>query len=268
MQFNSYEFILFFMPVVVILYFLANKIKPNVGKLVLIVASIVFYSLGRINMLIYFGISILINYGSAIAVRKLKKKNKMLMALPLIVNVGLLLYFKYSNFVITNINTFFGTELELQEIILPLGISFYTFQQIAYIVATQQGALGKNSFIDYLTYILYFPKLIMGPIIDPVDFISQINQNSRKKVDITNISTGIKIFSLGLIKKVLLADTFAKAVSWANANYDATTAMDCILLMLFYTFEIYFDFSGYSDMAVGVSSMLICHMLVLCRLKL
>ena len=256
MQFNSYEFILFFMPVVVILYFLANKIKPNVGKLVLIVASIVFYSLGRINMLIYLGISILINYGSAIAVRKLKMKNKMLMALPLIVNVGLLLYFKYSNFVITNINTFFGTELELQEIILPLGISFYTFQQIAYIVATQQGALGKNSFIDYLTYILYFPKLIMGPIIDPVDFISQINQNSRKKVDITNISTGIKIFSLGLIKKVLLADTFAKAVSWANANYAATTAMDCILLMLFYTFEIYFDFSGYSDMAVGVSSML------------
>lgn len=256
MQFNSYGFILYFLPITVLLYFLTNKIKPFLGKLVIIGASIIFYSMGRTNMLIYLGISMLINYGSALVIRKFKIKNKVWMALPIIVNVGLLLYYKYLNFAIININTIFNQELKLQEIILPLGISFYTFQQIAYIVATERGELENNNIFDYLAYILYFPKLIMGPIVDPVDFISQINQNDRKKPDITNIVTGIKIFSLGLIKKVLLADTFAKAVSWAYANIDKTTAMDCILLILFYTFEIYFDFSGYSDMAVGVSSML------------
>ncbi len=256
MQFNSYEFIFFFLPITVLLYFLANRIKPIVGKLVIIVSSIVFYSYGRINMLIYLGISVLINFCFALLIRRFKIKNRVIMALPIIVNVGLLLYFKYLNFAITNINTIFGKDIGLRNIILPLGISFYTFQQVAYIVATERGELENNNIIDYLAYILYFPKLIMGPIIDPVDFISQINRDDRKKPDIINITTGIKIFSLGLIKKVLLADTFAKAVSWTYTNIDATTAMDCILLILFYTFEIYFDFSGYSDMAVGVSSML------------
>lgn len=256
MQFNSYEFILYFLPITVLLYFVANKINPIIGKIVIVVASVIFYSTGRINMLGYLGISMLINYGSALAIRKFKIKTKFLMALPIIVNVGLLLYFKYMNFAITNVNIFLGKEIELKEIILPLGISFYTFQQIAYIVATDQGNLENNNIIDYVAYILYFPKLVMGPIIDPVDYISQINQVERKKADVTNITIGIKLFSLGLIKKVLLADTFAKAVSWAYTNIDATTAMDCILLILFYTFEIYFDFSGYSDMAVGVSSML------------
>ena len=255
MQFNSYEFILYFLPITLLFYFIGNKINPVIGKLIIVFASIVFYAMGRTNMLIYLGISILINYGSALVIRQFKIKNKILMALPIIVNVGLLLYFKYLNFAITNINTFFGKEFELQEIILPLGISFYTFQQIAYIVATERGELENNNIIDYLAYILYFPKLVMGPIIDPVDYISQLNQEGRKKANITNITIGIKIFSLGLIKKVLLADTFAKAVSWTYSNIDATTAMDCILMILFYTFEIYFDFSGYSDMAVGVSSM-------------
>jgi len=255
MQFNSYVFILLFLPITVFLYFLANKFKPIVGKFVIVIASIVFYAMGRTNMLFYIGLSMLINYGLALAIKKCKFK-KIMLALPIIVNIGLLLYFKYLNFAITNINTFFGKEFQLQEIILPLGISFYTFQQIAYIIATERGELKNNNIIDYLAYILYFPKLVMGPLIDPVDFISQLNQDERRKADMTNIATGIKIFSLGLIKKVLLADTFAMAVSWAYTNIDVVTSMDCILLVLFYTFEIYFDFSGYSDMAVGVSSMI------------
>lgn len=256
MQFNSYEFILYFMPVTVLLYFLANRIKPVAGKMVIIVASIIFYSMGRPNMLIYLGVSVLINYGSALVIKRLSIKNRLVLALPVAVNVGLLLYFKYLNFAITNLNSLFGKDIVIQNIILPLGISFYTFQQIAYIVASEQGKLENNNLIDYLAYILYFPKLVMGPIIDPVDFIDQINQNDRKKADITSIATGVKIFSFGLIKKVLLADTFAQAVSWCYANLESATAMDCILLVLFYTFEIYFDFSGYSDMAVGISSML------------
>lgn len=255
MQFNNYEFILFFLPITVLLYFIFNKIRPVFGKLVIIVASIVFYSMGRTNMLIYLGISILINYISALLISKYNVRNRLAMALPIVINVGLLLYFKYLNFAITNINALFDCNFALQSIILPLGISFYTFQQIAYIVAVERKELDNCDLIDYLFFILYFPKLIMGPMADPVDFIGQINQNDRKKANITNITTGIQIFSLGLIKKALLADTFAKAVSWTYSNLDAATSVDCILLVLFYTFEIYFDFSGYSDMAVGVSSM-------------
>ncbi len=259
MQFNSYVFILAFLPISVLLYYVTSRIKPVFGKLVIILASIVFYSMGRPHMLIYLSISILINYVAAIVISKTnqnRRSNRIVLCLPIIVNVGLLLYFKYLNFAIVNFNAFFNCSLENQEIILPLGISFYTFQQIAYIVATERKELENNNVIDYLTYILYFPKLIMGPIVDPVDFISQLNQDARKKVDADKIAAGIYIFSLGLIKKVLLADTFAKAVSWIYTNIDTVTSLDCLLLILFYTFEIYFDFSGYSDMAVGVSSML------------
>ena len=256
MQFNSYDFIFFFLPLTVLFYFAANRIRPVLGKLVLIIAGIVFYALGRPEMLVCLGISMAVTYGSVLLIRKSGISSRLLRALPVAVNVGLLLYFKYLNFAITNFNTFSGKELPLQEIILPLGISFYTFQQIAYIAAAEQGRLPDISLIDYLVYVLYFPKLVMGPLADPVDFISQLNQKQRKKPDPAGIAAGIKIFSLGLIKKALLADTFARAVSWAYSELEAATAMDCVLLMLFYTFELYFDFSGYSDMAVGVSSML------------
>ena len=256
MQFNSYSFILLFLPIIVLLYFGANKIRYDLGKIVIIAASIIFYAYGRVNMLLYLGISMLINYVSAHLIRKFSIKKRLMMAIPVAVNVGLLLYFKYLNFAVTNVGLLLGREFALREIILPLGISFYTFQQIAYIVATERGELADNSLIDYLTYILYFPKLVMGPIIDPVDFITQINQKERKRIDIDKAAAGVKIFSLGLIKKVLIADTFTKGVSWVYGNLESATAMDCMLLVLFYTFEIYFDFSGYSDMAVGISSIL------------
>ena len=256
MQFNSYDFIFFFLSLTVLFYFAANRIRPVLGKLVLINAGIVFYALGRPEMLVCLGISMAVTYGSVLLIGKSGISSRLLRALPVAVNVGLLLYFKYLNFAITNFNTFSGKELPLQEIILPLGISFYTFQQIAYIAAAEQGRLPDISLIDYLVYILYFPKLVMGPLADPADFISQLGQQQRKKPDPAGIAAGIKIFSLGLIKKALLADTFARAVSWTYSELEAATAMDCVLLMLFYTFELYFDFSGYSDMAVGVSSML------------
>ena len=256
MQFNSYEFILLFLPLTVLLYFLANKYKPVLGKIVIILSSIIFYSVGRANMLFFLGISILINYGCILCARRFAIKSRYIFFLPVIVNIGFLLYFKYSNFAISNLNLFLGTNYQLMNISLPLGISFYTFQQIAYVVEIENGELKNNSFVDYLVYILFFPKLIMGPIIDPVDFLSQINEDARKKFDVTSLAVGIKLFSWGLIKKVILADTFSKAVSWIYDNLDSVTPTDCVLLILFYTFEIYYDFSGYSDMAIGISSML------------
>ena len=123
-------------------------------------------------------------------------------------------------------------------------------------MAVYNKEIEKISVLDYLAYILYFPKILMGPLMDPVDFSSQINDQSLKRVDWDNIACGVKIFSLGLFKKVMLADVFAKGVSWGFSNFDSATSMDWILVTLFYTFEIYFDFSGYSDMAVGASQML------------
>lgn len=166
-----------------------------------------------------------------------------------------MLYFKYFNFFITNINTLFSKEFSLREIVLPLGISFYTFQQIMYVVNIFNKKISSD-LLDYLVYILYFPKILMGPLNEPKEFIDQLNDNDLKHVNWDNIACGIKTFSFGLFKKVLLADTFALAVNWGYSNFETATSMDWILVMLFYTFEIYFDFSGYTDMAVGISSML------------
>ena len=238
MQFNSYYFILFFLPLTIILYFFLNRINYAFGKILIIFASILFYSWGRANMLVYLGVSISINYLFAFIIRRFHIRRKGVMAMPIVVNVGLLLYFKYLNFAILNINYILNKSFQFRNIVLPLGISFYTFQQIAYIVSIENGELESNELIDYLAYILYFPKLVMGPIIDPVDFVLQINQSERKIANADNIASGIKLFSFGLFKKVLLADTFAKAVTWSFENIDKLTAMDSMLLVLFYSFEI------------------------------
>lgn len=256
MQFNSFVFILVLLPATAILYFLLNKIHFQAGKILLIVSSIVFYAYSDWTTFIILGISLLVNWAFALFLRKTGKWKKGFMAVPIVINVALLLYFKYLNFAITNINHFFGKEYALQELVLPLGISFFTFQQIAYIVAVYREEIPGNSIIDYATYILYFPKILMGPLMEPADFWNQINNQSLKSVNWDNIAYGVKIFSLGLFKKVMLADVFANAVSWGYTNIDAATSMDWILVMLFYTFEIYFDFSGYSDMAVGASMVL------------
>lgn len=157
---------------------------------------------------------------------------------------------------ILNINSVFSSDFKLRELILPVGISFYTFQQIAYVVSLYKREIQKVYLVDYLLYILYFPKLLMGPLMEPSDFLNQINDKELKKIDWDNLACGIQIFCFGLFKKMMVADIFSKAVSWGYSNMETTTSMDWVLIMLFYTFEIYFDFSGYSDMAVGSSLML------------
>jgi alginate O-acetyltransferase complex protein AlgI len=256
MQFNSYFFILVCLPLTICLYYLAGKIKPIYGKIVLIVAGIVFYARCGYSMLILLGISIVINYISALIIRQKKKYRKGLIVLPVIINVGLLLYFKYYGFIIQNLNVLLGKNYAIRDILLPLGISFYTFQQIAYLVAVADGEITDTDPIDYLVYILYFPKLLMGPLAEPAEFISLIKERAGKGPDTKNLAMGVKLFSVGLVKKTLFADTFAVVVAWIYSNIFTSTPMDCILLMLFYTFEIYFDFSGYSDMATGISYML------------
>lgn len=254
MVFNSYIYVLTFLPVMILLYYLPGRINDWVRKAVLILGSLIFYGYLDISTLKVLVASIVINLVFAILIEKVEWK-RFFMIVPVIINIGLLLYYKYTNFAITNINVLFHKDFALKDIVLPLGISFFTFQQIAYIVAVYKKEVEKVCIIDYITYILYFPKLLMGPLMEPCDFLRQLNDEKGKKIDWDNIACGVKIFSYGLLKKVLLADTFAKAVTWGFSNLETATALDLLLVMLFYTFEIYFDFSGYSDMAVGSSLM-------------
>lgn len=245
-----------FLPISVLFYFLANKFKPILGKLILAAASVAFYAYADWTLFAILGISLIVNLALALFLQHFRQRWHFLLIIPVLMNVGLLLYFKYTNFLIGTINQLAGTTWAARDLVQPLGISFFTFQQIAYLVSIRKGEIDRVSPLDYLCYILYFPKILMGPLMEPVDFLEQLNDSSRKKVNADHLASGIQIFSFGLFKKVMLADVFAKGVSWGFSNLDSATAMDLLLVALFYTFEIYFDFSGYSDMAVGVSQML------------
>ena len=255
MQLNSYAFILLFMPIIFLLYFIGNKFGYSLGKVVIIIGSAIFYIYGGWQAALILGISIVINYLLSFVIYRLNKYRKLVVAAGVVLNAGLLLYFKYYNFFIDNINNVFSQDFQLKELILPLGISFFSFQQIMYIVNVYKKNI-EVKFVDYLLFILYFPKILMGPMAEPNDIIRQFDDPDLKKIDWNNIVSGIKIFSFGLLKKMVIADTFSKAVSWGYSNIDKATSMDWILVMLAYTFQIYFDFSGYCDMAVGVSKML------------
>ncbi len=256
MLFNSYEFLLLYLPLTVAGYFIANRyLGFRAGGLVLLVACVIFYSFAGIKCMAVLAASIGANYLVARLIEKYGKK-KLWLTVGVSLNVLLLLYFKYRNFFLENINTFFSAEFPLKEIVLPLGISFFTFQQIAYLVGIYRDSIEPHSFLDYAIFVLYFPKLVMGPLIEPNEFVAQLHDKHLRKPDAQNMTDGIKLFILGLFKKVLLADTFAAAANWGFMNPGTATSADWIVVMLAYTFQIYFDFSGYSDMAIGISRML------------
>ena len=256
MQFNSYIFILAFLPVFLAAYFLLGRRNATIRKGVIIAGGAVFYLWGGLSLALIFGLSILVNYLFAYVLTGLKKHKRLLLGIAVAVNIGLLFYFKYFNFFLTGLNKFFQTDFVMREIALPLGISFFTFQQIMYLVNVERGELTGLSLIDYLAYILYFPKLIMGPLTEPKVLIDQLQEEKTGLLDPVNVADGLKLFAFGLFKKVIFADMLSKVVASGLTNVDALTSADTLLLMLSYTFEIYFDFSGYSDMAEGVSIML------------
>ena len=256
MQFNSFVFILLFLPITVLTYFGVNRVRLHWGKIVLIVAGVIFYSHVDWTLFVILGLSLIINLIFVLLIQRCNRYHRLFLIIPVVINVGLLLYFKYTNFFITVVNQYANKGWETKDIVQPLGISFFIFQQIAYVVTIYKREIDRVSIIDYLCYILYFPKILMGPLMSPVDFLNQINDNRNKKINLNNVASGIKIFSLGLFKKVMIADVFSKGVGWGFSNLGTATAMDWICVVLFYTFEIYFDFSGYSDMAVGTSQLL------------
>lgn len=259
MQFNTHIFILFFLPISIISYFIINRLSKNknhIGNCFLLILSIIFYAYAGVKILFFLIFSIIINYIFILLQKKINYYNRIILSGAIIINVLILLSFKYLNFFILNINTIFNKEIASLDIILPLGISFFTFQQIQYQVETYYRRTQSYSFFEYVLYVFYFPKLIMGPLTDPHYLITQFRDPQKKNINLDNIVQGIQLFVTGLLKKLCLADVFAQGVDWGFTNQSIATSGDLIIVMLAYTFQIYFDFSGYTDMANGISKML------------
>ncbi len=260
MLFNSYKFMFIFLPICLFLYYMAvNKENGKLAKIWLIAMSLWFYgSFQLIYLLVLLG-SILFNYALSYGMNRARGKTGMkargLLILGIIGNLGLLVYFKYFNFFIENINTFFKSNITLIQVLLPLGISFFTFQQISFLVDNYKEEIKKCGFVDYMLYITYFPKLVEGPIVTPKEMLPQFEKIGEKKFEIERFVKGICLLIFGLLKKVILADTFGRAVDYGYSNLANIHSSDALLLVIFYALQLYFDFSGYCDMGRGISWM-------------
>ena len=263
MLFNSYIFVLAFFPIVLIGWFELNHLKQyQAAKVFLIVASLFFYGYANWWYLLIIVFSVLLNYCFSSIMLSDKpgcqKARKLVFGLALAVNIGSLFFFKYFEFFISNVNAVFKTDLPFLQIALPLGISFFTFQQLSYIIDSykRDNNIKKYNFIDYALFVTYFPKLLSGPIVTHDEMIPQLGDESRKKFNSDNFAKGLYAFALGLGKKVIIADSFSLLVNQAFTDVSNLGTVNAVLVMLAYTFQIYFDFSGYSDMAIGIGKMM------------
>jgi alginate O-acetyltransferase complex protein AlgI len=258
MLFNSYLFIFAFLPICLVTYFVLLKFeKVTEAKYWLLATSLFFYAFGNLKYLLLILCSILVNYYISHFLIKIKLpiKRKALFYVGMIFNIGLLCFFKYMDFFIENINFLFGSELALLKIVLPLGISFFTLQQLAFVIDVYTGQAKENKFIDYALFVTYFPQLVAGPIVHYKDIIPQFQSKDNKVFKSENLSLGLFVFVLGLFKKVIIADTFAP---YANEGFNHLGELHFFFAWgtcLAYAFQIYFDFSGYSDMAIGLGWM-------------
>ncbi len=257
MLFNSYIFILIFLPITLIGYYLIGKhaTQGNIlSKWWLILTSLFFYGYWNISYLPIILSSILINYFLSGKIQSLQNQNikRNFFYLGLLFNLALLGYFKYKNFFMDNLNFIFGSDFHFTHIVLPLGISFFTLQQIAYLVDAYEGLAKHVEFHKYALFVSFFPQLIAGPIVHYQSVMPQFEETDKMKVHSSNIALGIFVFVIGLSKKVLLADTFSV---WANEGFNDTEIFHFFMAWgtsLSYTMQLYFDFSGYSDMAIGL----------------
>ncbi|MGN0346997.1 MAG: MBOAT family O-acyltransferase [Lachnospiraceae bacterium] len=253
MLFNSYLFIFIFFPLVFVGWFFLNAHNQNKwAKAFLAGMSLWFYSYANIHYLFLILASVCVNYFCSYAMKKWNRKT-LFHLLGIIFNLGLLFYFKYYDFFISNINLIFRRDFTLLHIALPLGISFFTFQQISFLCDRKRENAPHYPFLDYLCFVTYFPQLVAGPIVKHNLLIPQFSDSAKWKPQPENIARGILLFSLGLAKKLLLADNLALAVDWGYENVVALDSITTLLLSLFYSFQIFFDFSGYCDMALGMA---------------
>lgn len=257
MLFNSYSFIFVFLPLALLVFYgLALKAEFKTAMSVLVIFSLAFYAYWNPAYLPLLLLSIGFNF--AFGSTLYKHRNKTLLGTGIALNLALIAYYKYSGFFVASMNDLSGSDYAWQAIILPLGISFFTFQQITYLVDTYKGKAKNYSFLDYCQFVTFFPQLIAGPIVHHHEMMPQFNKQKILANVNENLSVGLTIFFIGLFKKVILADSIA---IFASPVFD--TASAGITLTLYeawigafaYTLQLYFDFSGYSDMAIGLARM-------------
>ena len=254
MQYSTYLFILAALPLTVCAYFLFARLGQRAANLFLIGASLALYAYGGLKSLACLCAGIAVNVALLNAMKRWEKRKKVFLWVGIAFHVGLLFVFKYLNFAAETVGLVLHRAIYLPSLVLPLGISFFTFQQIAYLVDASRGERETDSLMDYVLYVVYFPKLIMGPIAPAEELIPQFHRQENLRFSQENFSAGIQQFALGLAKKAVLADTFAAAAVFLTG--EEASAVELLLMALAYTFQIYFDFSGYSDMALGFSRML------------
>src|SRR3977135_4466895 len=254
MLFSSYAFLFQFLPATVLAFAAARRHSPRSGIMVLAGASLFFYGAWRPVYLLLFVASIAVNFGLGLRMEdRLGRRSTGTFGVAL--NLALLCYFKYTNFIFDGLNTLTGAPLPFVNIVLPLGISFFTFQQIAYLVDVMRGAKVERDIVSYTLFVSFFPHLIAGPLVHHAEMIPQFKRGRTGRSAVL-AARGLAIFAAGLFKKVVIADNLAQFVSPVFAHLDAgggVTTPWAWLATLAYTLQIYFDFSGYSDMAIGLA---------------
>jgi D-alanyl-lipoteichoic acid acyltransferase DltB (MBOAT superfamily) len=268
--FNSYEFLLAFLPATCLVYFALNRWLPGrTGIAFLFVASCLFYAWWNWRFLPLLLGSIVFNYLCGRALQSLHGRaggasdanvaavpGRLLLGAAIVANLGLLGYFKYADFFVANVNALTGSSWLMPYVILPLGISFFTFTQIAFLVDAHRGEARELSFVNYGLFVSFFPHLLAGPILHHGEMMPQFAESRNKRFSASNFWVGLTLLVMGLAKKVLIADEIAP---FANAGFGHAAALqfvDAWIAALAYTLQIYFDFSGYTDMALGMAWML------------
>lgn len=258
MLFNSYIFVFLFLPICLLGFYLPSNHRGQgravPDKLFLIFMSFWFYGYFNPAYLLIMMCSIGVNY---LFHRILSRRpHKAVMVLAVAVDLGVLFYFKYYDFFAETVNAAFGASVALRHVLLPLGISFFTFQQISFVVDTYRGEVRDCPLVDYTLFVSFFPQLIAGPIVNHGEMLPQFARIGQRPVRWERIAEGLGLFILGLAKKVLLADTFGAAVDFGYTNIAILGRMDAVLVIVSYSLQLYFDFSGYCDMARGIGKML------------
>ena len=259
MLFNSYIFIFMFLPIALLGYYIFNHFHfYKAANIFLIGMSLWFYGYFNYSYLLIICGSIIVNFLISKIIEKLECK-QLLKKITLIggvcVNIAVIFYFKYFDFFLENVNAIFTKSFELKNIVLPLGISFFTFQQISYLVDSYRGETQSYAFNEYALFVSFFPQLIAGPIVLHGEMIPQFRCQKNRHLIPQNFAKGMYIFALGLFKKVIIADTFGKAVAYGFGTLETLSSMEALIVSLSYTFQLFFDFSGYCDMALGIGYM-------------
>lgn len=261
MLFNSYIFIFLFLPLCVTLYFVFYRLRlERTARLWLLGMSLWFYGYFNPSYVLIICGSIIGNFVISKILLRQREKGRMrsakaVMLLGVAANVALLFYFKYFDFFLSNMNRVFHMDFAMRNIVLPLGISFFTFQQISYVVDSYRGETAGYSLLDYAVFVAFFPQLVAGPIVLHNELIPQLRAKENHRPDAGNLARGLYLFSAGLFKKVIIADTLGNLVKAGFDGLEILTTIDVLLVIVCYALQLYFDFSGYSDMATGIGLM-------------